>query len=634
MVMDSIREGVKKPWAKVLIFVIVISFVGAGYFTSSLFLGDLNAAAVVNGESISTQEFQRAYSRTRQQYGEAFKQFIKTEEQERNFRENVLQNLISRSVVLQTSQNLGMRVSDQKVQKTIHEMPALQSEGVYSSDQLDLALSNIRMSREQFKQTMVADLVLGQLSSGITDSEFVLPSESQNQYKLLGQLRTGRVLPIKYSLFDAGLEISEEEITSYYQENLEQFRLEEKISLEYIELSVDRLQKDIVVTEEQISEYYTDNLDRFQSDEQRRASHIVIASGEDENAALVKAESIKVRLDAGEDFVALVKSESSDEFSAENDGDLGVLSAGDMEESFELAMNALAKVGDISSPVKTSFGYHIIKLTELLPGETQSLEEVRDQITMALKKQGAEEAFYAKSSVLEEKSFEISDSLSEVSKLIEVDIQTSPLFSRNKALGIFANADAKEAAFSENVLEASMNSSLININDNHVVVVRLKMHQPSEIQPLEKVSERVVSTLKSSKTKTAAIEYGENIKDKLMSKSEVGELLAPKGLKWKDLDKVERTSASLPYLQLQKFFKMSHPLEDSYSIDVLEDNSEYIILVLNLVENGQLDKAEKNLVTQAEQRLTRFYGEADYGSLVEQQRSEADVTRNLDNINR
>jgi len=634
MVMDSIREGVKKPWAKVVIFAIVISFVGAGYFTSSLFLGDPNAAAVVNGESVTVQEFQRAYARTQQQYGEAFKQFVKTEEQERNFRENVLQNLISRKVTIQTSEKLGMRISTGQLRKIIQEMAELQTEGVYSSDLLDQALRNIGMSRTQFKQTMATDVVLSQLTAGLTDSEFVLPLESQNQYKITGQLRTGRALQIKYSLFDAGLEISEEEINNYYQEKQELFRIEEKVSIDYIELSVEELQQNIDITEEQILEYYNENLDRFQSNETRQVSHILIPSIDDDTAALSKAQAIKSRLDAGEDFVALVKSESGDEFSAESDGDLGILTDGDMEQPFEDAMKALASVGDISDPVKTSFGYHIIKLTELVAGEVQTLEEVKTQIITGLKKQDAEEAFYAKSQILEEKSFEISDSLAEVSKQIGVEVKTSPLFSQRLATGVFANSDVKAAAFSDKVLLEQNNSDLININDTHVIVMRLKQHQPSEIQPLDSVKDKVVSSLKSSKAKSAAIEFGDLIAQKLKSKEAIDEMISVKNISWKDLDKIQRTSAALPYSQLQSFFKMNRPLADSPSIDSMQDNSEYVVLVLNSVENGNLNAAEKTLVSQTQQKLNRFYGQAEFGSLVEQQRSNASVERNEENIQR
>jgi len=634
MVMDSIREGVKKPWAKVLIFAIVISFVGAGYFTSTFFLGDPNAAAVVNGDSISVQDFQRAYSRTKQQYGEAFKQFIKTEEQEKNFRENVLQNLISRKVTVQMAEELGMRISTGEIRKTIQSMEALQAEGAYSADLLDQALRNIGMSRQQFKKSMESDLVLQQISGGISGSEFVLPLESQNDYKIMGQLRTGRALQIKYSLFDAAIEIGDEEINTYYDENKELFRVEEKVSVDYIELSSEQLQANIEVSDEQVAEYYNDNLDQFQSDEQKRVSHILIELGDDEDAALVKAQALKTRLDAGEDFVELVKSESTDEFSAQNDGDLGVVAEGDMEEPFEEAMTKLLKIGDISAPIKTSFGYHIIKLTEFVASETQTIEEVKVQIIAAVKKQIAEEAFYEKSQLLEEKSFEITDSLAEVAKLIDIEVKTSPVFSKRKATGLFANLEVKDAAFSDKVIQEQLNSDLITIKDNHVMVLRLREHKPSEIQALDLVKDQVVASLKSSKAKMAAIEFGDLIKTKLQAKEEIGEMIAVKNLAWKDLDKVQRTSAALPYLQLQSFFKLNRPEQDKNVIDSMEDSSEYVVFVLNNVENGSLDKAEKTLVTQTEQRLNRFYGEAEYGSLVEHKRSQASVTRNEQNIER
>jgi peptidyl-prolyl cis-trans isomerase D len=634
MMMENIREGVKKPWAKIVIFAIVISFAGAGYFTSAFLSGDPFAAAVVNEKSISTQEFQRAYARTKQQYGEAFNQFVKTEEQEKDFRENVLQNLISRTVTLQAVERLGMRISDSQLRKTIQEMTALQNEGVYSSEKLDQALRNIGMTRNEFKQSLSSDLVLGQFSKGISATEFILPIESESDFAILGQKRTGKALTIKYSLFDAGIEITDDEINSYYQENKESFRLEEKISLSYIDLSVENLQKDITVSDEQALEYYNENLDRFVSEEQRRVSHILIASSDEDDELLAKAENIKAKLDAGENFIALVKAESSDDFSAENDGDLGVLAEGDMEESFENAMNALVNVGDISTPVKTSFGYHIIKLTELAPGETQTIADVKEQIITILKKQLAEESFYAKSSVLEEQSFEISDSLNEVSELLGVEIKTSPVFSKNNAVGIFANRDVKLAAFSENVLEASMNSSLINITDNHVVVVRLKTHEASKIELLDNIKEKIVANLKKSKAKEGAVKYGNTINEKLMAGDNFSEMLAAKSLTWKDLDKVERTSSLLPYLQMQSFFKMKQASVEQHSTEMFEDSNDYVLLVLNNIETGNLKMAKDDIVKQTNQQLTRFFSDAIYSSLVEQERNQAEVIRNVDNINR
>lgn len=630
--MDSIREGVKKPWAKIVIFAIVISFVGAGYFTSSLFLGDPFAAAVVNGESISTQDFQRAYSRTRQQYGEAFSQFVKTPEQEQNFKENVLQNLISRTVTLQASQALGMRVSNNEIRKALHEIPALQSDGVYSSELLDQALTRIGMTRGQFKNSMVMDSILAQLTNGVTATEFVLESELVEQHKLLGQLRTGKVLPIKYTLFDNQIEITEEDIASYYQGNIESYRLDEAVSLDYIELSITSLQNEINPSDEKIEEYYNDNLDRFQSDEQRRVSHILIAGDDDE--ALSKATEIKSQLDGGADFIALVKSDSSDEFSAENDGDLGVIAAGDMEQPFEDAMNQLVNIGNVSEPVKTSFGYHIIKLTELSEGVTQALEEVKDQIIPALKKQDAEELYYAKSQLLEEKSFEISDSLKEVSELTSLPIKTSPVFSSRTASGIFANQEVKNAAFSENVLVARMNSNVININDNHVVVLRLNTHEPSKIQSMEEVKETVTSRLRTSKAKQQAVAYGKALMDDLAQKNDVQSKLQAMQLAWKDLDKISRSGTELPYLQLQEFFKIPAPLNGEVTIDSMEDANEIVLFILNQIEDGVFSNAEKSVADQVKQRLNGFYGNANYSSLIEQERSKAEVTRNLDNINR
>lgn len=637
--MDSIREGVKKPWAKILIFAIVISFVGAGYFTSALFLGDPNAVAVVNDESISRMEFQRAYSSTRQRYGEAYTQFIKTDEQERNFRINVLQNLISRKLTLQSIESMGMRASNASIRKVLLNEPALQVDGGYSSAKLDQALVNIGMSREQFKNSLQSDHLLAQLTDGIGKSEFVLANELSDQYAYLGQKRSGRVLDIKYSDFSDGLDISDEEILEYYEANRENYRQQEMVTLDYIELSIDALQKDIKVNDDEVKMYYEDNMDRYKSDESKSVSHILIAAGDDASADEIKLKeaeinALKTKLDAGEDFALLAKSDSDDEFSAENGGDLGVVEKGAMQDTFDKAVEALTNVGDISAPIKTDFGFHIIKLTELVEGETQPLDEVKTQITQTLQKQKAEELFFERAALLEEKSFEISDSLTEVAESIDTPVKTSVEFSRSSAFGIFRNPEVLDAAFSEHVIDAQLNSAPINISDKQILVIRINKHQPSEILALDIVKDKVIANIKLEKSKTLTLEFAKNIEKKLKSNESVDALILEKSLKWIDLDSVERTSASLPYQQLQAFFDINLAEGSSVSYDSLENAQSYSLFILNKVENGNLDKAEESVKTQSEQRLKRFYSDAVYASMIEELRNDADIVENLANIER
>lgn len=637
--MDNIREGVKKPWAKILIFAIVISFVGAGYFTSALFLGDPNAVAVVNGDSVSRTEFQRAYSSTRQRYGEAYTQFIKTEEQERNFRINVLQNLISRKLTLQSTKNMGMRASDDSIRKVIVEIPALQNDGAFSSELLDKALVNIGMTRSQFKQSLQTDQILAQLTDGISKSEFVLTNELSNQYKYLGQKRSGRVLDIKYSAFSNGLVISDEEASEYYEANKDNYRQEEKITLDYIELSVEALLKAVTINDGELTTYYEENMDRYKSEESKSVSHILIASGEDTSARDIKIQETKInelkaKLDAGEDFSALAKTSSEDEFSAENGGDLGVVEKGAMQDTFDEAVASLANVGDISAPIKTDFGFHIIKLTGMVKGEIQPIDEVKVQITEALQKQKAEELFYERSAILEEKSFEISDSLTEVAESIEVPVSTSVEFSRSTATGIFRNPEVLTAAFSDHVIDAQLNSAPISISDKQIIVMRINKHQPSEIQSLELVKDKVLTNRKLHKSKKLAIEFANNIKSKLKSNESIDELVFQKSLKWTDLDRVERTGTELPFQQLQAFFEINKTDEGSVTYDSMESVQSYTLFVLNKVENGDLDDAEDTVKKQSEQKLSRFYSDAVYASMIEQLRNDAEIIENLANIER
>ena len=630
--LENIREGVKKPWVKIVVFAIVISFVFAGYFSSAFFLGDPNAVAIVNGESISRTEFQRAYNNFKARRADFYNANVKTEEDERNFQENVLQQLITMKVTEQSTNQLGLRLSNDALRKVIQTDPNYQLDGKYSSSLVDQTLARAQISRDEFKAIYANQETSQQLVGGITGTEFTLKGEAQSDYELMSQKRSGKVLKLDFEKFKAELDITDEDINQYYQENQEAFRIEEKVSVDYVELSVDVLQAKQEPTDEEIETYYQENLSRFQSEAQRQYSHILILANDDEDAAQAKAQSISERIANGEDFAEIAKVESDDAPTAEVGGDLGILLPGSLEEVAEEAVVKLVNAGEVTEPVKVEDGYQIIKLTNLIEGSVQSLEEVKAELVPELKKQKAEEIFHSKAELLKEKAFEFADSLAEVASATELEIKTSNLFGLSSRDGIFANQEVKDAAFGSEVKENLLNSQPIELGENHLVVLRLKEHKPSEIQPLEQVKDRVRNNLVQSKAKQAAGDLANSILAKLKAKEAVEELLAEKGLGWTDLDKIERNNASLSYTTNQQFFKMPEPPEGEVSLDLAEDYQGFAILMLNQVQKGDWSKADDANKKQRELYISSYYANAGYSAFIENSRKNADVKRKLENL--
>jgi len=630
--LESIREGVKKPWVKIVIFAIVISFVFAGYFTSSFFLGDPNAVAIVNGDSITRNEFQRAYLNMKSQQEDYYKANVKSEEDERNFQENVLQNLITYKVRDQATQELGLRLSTSALRDKIQSDPNYQMDGKYSAALVDQILVRNGISRESFKQNYANIETTRQLLNGVLETDFSLPAEVKADYELFAQKRTGRALQVNYAQFKQNLEVTEDELQAYYEENQEAFRVEEKVSVEYIELTVDSLRESQEITEEALQNYYQENIDRYKADDQRQIAHILILSDDDDDAALAKANALKARIEAGEDFATLAKTESDDEPTRETGGDLGILLPGSFEESFETAANSLENIGDVSEPVKSEFGYHLIKLTAFVEGSVQTLEQVKDELLAELQKAKAEEVFFAKSTELEKWAFEVADSLEEAANQTGLEIKTSPLFGQSSREGIFANQEIKNAAFSSDVKEAQLNSTPIQVGDNHIVVLRIKEHVPSSVQPLEAVRARVENSVKQSQSKAAAAKLADSLLAKLEAKEDVGRLLTEHNLKWIDLDKVERNNASLSYMSNMQFFKMAEPAEGQVTLEKVEDFQGYTILMLNSVENGNWADADEANKKQRELYIASYFANAGFSAFIEHRRKTSDVTRNLNNL--
>lgn len=629
--LENIREGVGKPWVKVVIFAIIISFVFAGYFSSSLFLGDPSAVAIVNGESISRNEFQRAYVNTKSQRADFYKANVKTEEDERNFQESVLQQMITEKVRELAIFDMGLRLSDKALREVIQSNPNFQVDGKYSTEQLNRVLSGIQMSRDELKNAFQTQETTQYLVNALISTEFALEQETMADYELMTQKRTGRALQVNTAPFKNNVTVSDTDISTHYEENKELFRVEEKVSLEYIELSVEKLTAKQLITEGQITRYYDENLQAYYKEEdERHFSHILVSSSDD--SGLQKIKELKARIDAGEDFAEIAKLESDDVPTREVGGDLGVLKPDDMEPSFGEAAATLLNAGDVSEPVKTEYGYQLIKLTAFVKGAVKPLETVKEDIVATLKRKSAEKAFRMKSQDLERLAFEVSDTLKDVSVATGLEIQESPLIGRSFNEGIFANQAVKDAAFSVDVKEGLVNSAPVEIAENHLIVLRIKEHKPSQIQPLNAVEQTLINQLKEQKAKEKAKEVADEIIARLEAKKSTDDLVDMHSLKWVELTKVERNNASLSYFANQKLFQMKAPAKNKITLDHANDFQGITILLLSGVDKGDWNLADEATKKQRRNYSSSYYGSASYGAFIENLRNVASVTRNLSNL--
>lgn len=508
--LERIREGSQGVVAKAILVLVILTFALAGIGS---YLGGSTevASVIVNGETISKaqvdNEFAKERSNLERQYGEMFKMIANNPTYMENVRKGVEERLIAQALISQTAADMDLRVGDDEIKKNIRDMKEFHVDGQFNNDRYLSLVRSAGYRVEQFRELLRVDLTRQQLMGAVIGSDFVLNNEAKQIAKLEKQLRDIRYIDINAADFLAEVSASDDEIADYYDVNSGQFTTQEQLSLEYVELKVADLLSRVSVEESKVREQYESSLSQYQSPERRRVSHISFELGEDEAAAQEKAQAALARVNAGEDFASLAKELSEDTLSGEEGGDLDWMTLDD-EDAFTKAVFALEN-GATSDIVTTDSDLHIIKITDLEPAATKAFDEVAGEIRDELLFEAAKEYFYELQQQLTDTTFAVPENLTEAAAEIESDVKLTALFTRNSVPADVNYPGVIDAAFSEQVLGENVNSDVIDISPEHLMVVRKKEHIPSEVKPMSDVKEQIVNILKQQKASELAKEKAE-----------------------------------------------------------------------------------------------------------------------------
>ncbi|RJX69988.1 peptidylprolyl isomerase [Vibrio sinensis] len=536
--MDRLREGVNSIAVKIILGLIILSFVFAGV-GSYIVGGNGNAAAKVGNVEISRGEFEQAYqnerNRMQAQLGDYFANLLADPSYVETFRKSVLDRMVDNVLLEQHAQELGLRVSDAQVRSLMLEMPQFHKDGQFDSEIYQSALRRAGFTPESFAEYLRRDLVRNQLLSAVQASDFVLPSEVESQSELITQTRDIRRVTLSLEQFANQVELSDADIENYYKQNADRYTRPEQVKVSYIELSAAQLKDSIVVTDEQAKTYYQAHLDKYSSDEQREVSHILI-QGDDE----AKAQAVLDELNTGVDFATLAQEKSDDLGSAEEGGSLGWIERDVMDPSFEEAAFALKNVGDVTGLVKSDFGYHIIKLDGLKDSVAKPYEQVAVEIKQEIKDQEAVEKFYELQTELEKVAFEYPDSLDDAANAIDAKIQTTDFISQADAPELLKMPAVMQAILTPEVKEDGLNSDVIEVAPEHVMVVRVEDARDEAVLPLSDVREQVVTQLSKVKGEQQALELATSLVSELKEGKQT--LLQENGLSFGEQETIDRSS--------------------------------------------------------------------------------------------
>ncbi|AFN78119.1 SurA N-terminal domain-containing protein [Stutzerimonas nitrititolerans] len=614
--LQNIRDNSQGWIAKTIIGIIVVLLALTGFeaiFNSS---GNARNAAEVNGEEISLDELNQAVNMQRRQLMQQLgSDFDASLFDDKLMRDSALGALIDRTLLLQGARDADFAFSQAALDQLILQTPEFAVDGVFNAARFDQVIQQMGYTRMQFRQLLEQEMLIGQLRAGISGSGFVTDQQIERFAQLERQTRD--FASITVAADSSAVQVSDEEARQYYEANTERFRSPEQVVLEYVELNKEAYFDEVDASEEELQELYRQQIGNLA--EQRRAAHILIeVDGTSDAEAKAQLEEIAAQLAAGGDFATLAKEHSDDPGSANEGGDLGYAGPGVYDPAFEDALYAL-KEGQVSAPVRSEFGWHLIKLLGVQSPEVPSFESMKPELERELKAQQVEQRFVEVTKELENLAFESAD-LEQPAQELGLTVKTTEPFGREGGEGIAANRQVIQAAFSDEVLMDRANSSVIELDPDTVVAVRIKQHLEPEVQAFETVRDGIFEQLQHSKAAEQARSEGEKL---LATLREGGEVEG----QWQSVEAATRGQDGVAPAVLQTVFRMPKPEGESSTFSgVTLASGDYVVIRLNGVSepDGELSAEEK-------QNYRRFLasrsGQQDFAAYREKQHAEAKIER-------
>jgi peptidyl-prolyl cis-trans isomerase D len=614
-------------WAIVILISIPFALWGIQEYMG---VGSEPLVASVNGEEITERQLDQRYRRfqeeLRAQLGDAYRPELFDE---KRMRQEVLERMVSENVVLQASHEMGLRVGNPLVRQAIMEIEAFQKDGRFDQATFDRYARMQGLSSGGFEERIRQALLAEQLTQAVQASAFITDREIQETLRLQNQTRDLAYFVVSTAELKTDDPIPETEIEAYYTKNSAQFRTPEQVKLDYILLNGEMAGNTLEVDEDALREYYDNHLESYGRPEERQASHILITLDEDADQASVAAAEQKIaelrdRAVEGEDFATLAKAHSEDPGSADAGGNLGFFPKGIMDPAFETAAFSLQE-GELSEPVRSSFGIHLIKLTGIKPSSVKPFEEVRDQVEQAYRKVEGERVYFEMAEQLADLTYEDPGSLVPAASSLNLEVTSSDWISRDRASGVLQSPKVLAAAFREDVLIERNNSELIELDKDQSIVIRVTEHRESSIKPLSEVQEAIVASLHQEKAIELARQAAEKRLASLNEDMDIEQVSDQYTLIRKE--SLTRSDPAVPRALLSQIFRLPHP-EPGQPLSGMTQlaNGDFAVYRLYAVKDGATDVMSDTMVERVKASLRRRYAQNLYESLVADLVQHADIS--------
>ena len=616
--LQNIREHSQGWIAKVIIGVIILLMALTGFEAIIRAGSHQGAVALVNGEEIRQTDLNQAVEMQRRSLAQRLgPNFDPALLDEKRLRDAALKALIERELLLQDAKSNKFAFSEAALDQLILQTPEFQVDGQFNAQRFDQTIAQMGYSRLQFREMLKQEMLMGQLRAGIAGTGFVTDAELNAFAALERQTRDFATHVVKADA--SKVAVTNDELQGYYDDHRSEFMTPDQVVIDYIELKKSAFADKAQVKQEDLQALYQSETANLS--EQRNAAHILIEVNDKVNdeQAKAKIDEIKARLDKGEDFAALAKKFSQDPGSANKGGELGYAGRGVYDPAFEEALYGLNK-GDVSAPVHSTFGWHLIKLLGVQEAKVPSLESMKPRLEAELKAREADRLFVDATRNLESAAFEASD-LSQPAQEQGLKVQTSKPFGREGGEeGVIANRQVVQAAFSPEVLEDGANSNAIQLDDETAVILRVKEHRKPAQQSFDDVKDNIRSTLTKQKIAETARQQGET----LIADLKAGKANTIKD--WKVVEAATRNQEGVDPVVLQQVFRMNKPGDNSkptYAGVNLADGTYMVIRLTGVsVPQGTFTDEEKAMYRRF---LSSRSGQEDFAAYRRALESKAEI---------
>ena len=581
----------------------------------------------VNDREITLVDYREEYTNQLLQFQEVFGDEI-PESLEFTIQESATENLIMKTLLNDYVDAQGYRVSPEYVAELITTNPNFQLGEGFNRENYQAILSSQGVSQSKYENDLRIELQINQLRRGLIESSFITPSEFRRFVELQMEERDGQYLLIPSSKFTDQVSLDKEVVSTFYTENITSFMTEEEIDVEFLSIDTEEIAQSIEFSPLDVEQYYKENIERFRSNEERKSSHILISFDDEviEDAAQEQSKDILVRIKGGESFEELAQEFSDDSGSATNGGDLGWAEPGLFVSEFDQVLYAL-EIGEISDPVKTQFGYHIIRLDDVKEGRKKEFAEIEEELTEEYSQLLAEDRLYDLAEQLDDLALQAYNELDTVADSLALELNQISAITKNGSTFLNQQPELIDILFSSSSIEQSENTPVYEFN-NSIVVARVVNHRLPETKNFSEVEDEIVNLLTAQNSMEMANETAAQMLWELSSGKTLTELSDLYQLELKEFNELKRNDDALPGVVMDAVFAtLKNKIGSKHYSTVATGEDVYVFEVLQL-NSGKLDNYNDQERDSGKIALAEQLGTYELASLTKELRENAEVEIN------